>query len=80
MQVGRGACGIMNSSSACVLVVLMLLVLPAAADTPQDLLDGGQVDQAMQVLEQHIHTAPTAEAYNLLSRADFELDDWDELG
>ncbi|MGB8985162.1 MAG: tetratricopeptide repeat protein [Candidatus Sulfotelmatobacter sp.] len=77
MQVGRGACGIMNSSSACVLVVLMLLVLPAAADTPQDLLDGGQVDQAMQVLEQHIHTAPTAEAYNLLCRADFELDDWD---
>ena len=36
-----------------------------------------QVDQAIQSLEQQIHTAPTAEAYNLLCRADFELDAWD---
>ena len=56
---------------------ITLLVLPAAADTPQDLLAGGHVDQAMQILEQHIHSSPTAEAYNLLCRADFELDDWD---
>ncbi|MGC2257423.1 MAG: tetratricopeptide repeat protein [Candidatus Sulfotelmatobacter sp.] len=56
---------------------ITLLVLPAAADTPQDLLAGGHVDQAMQILEQHIQSSPTAEAYNLLCRADFELDDWD---
>jgi tetratricopeptide (TPR) repeat protein len=76
-QVGRGFFGIMIARLACVLATLTQLVLPAAADTPQVLLDGGQVDQAMQVLEQHIHSAPTAEAYNLLCRADFELDDWD---
>lgn len=62
---------------ACVSIALTLLALPAAADTPQDLLADGHVDQAMQVLEQHIHSDPTAEAYNLLCRADFELDDWD---
>jgi tetratricopeptide (TPR) repeat protein len=56
---------------------ITLLVLPAAADTPQDLLAEGHVDQALRVLEQDIHSSPTAEAYNLLCRADFELDDWD---
>jgi tetratricopeptide (TPR) repeat protein len=49
----------------------------AAADTPQDLLAAGRVDQAVQTLEQQIHSAPTAEAYNLLCRAHFELDAWD---
>ncbi len=73
----RDSCRTLSAHLACVLVVLILLLLSAAADTPQDLLDGGRVDQVMQVLEQHIHSAPTAEAYNLLCRADFELDDWD---
>ncbi|MFZ0760854.1 MAG: tetratricopeptide repeat protein [Candidatus Sulfotelmatobacter sp.] len=49
----------------------------AAAETPQDLLAAGRVDLAMQNLEQQIQTSPTAEAYNLLCRADFELDNWD---
>src|ERR1035441_7966496 len=49
----------------------------AAAQTPQDLLAAGRVDQALQTLEQQIHTAPTAEAYNLLCRAHFELGAWD---
>ncbi|MFZ0420807.1 MAG: tetratricopeptide repeat protein [Candidatus Sulfotelmatobacter sp.] len=49
----------------------------AAADAPQDLLAAGRVDQAIQMLEQQIRAAPTAEAYNLLCRAHFELDDWD---
>jgi tetratricopeptide (TPR) repeat protein len=48
-----------------------------AAQTPQDLLTSGRVDQAIQTLEQQIHTAPTAEAYNLLCRARFELGAWD---
>jgi tetratricopeptide (TPR) repeat protein len=57
---------------------LLLCALPlAAADSPKDLLASGQVDQAIQTLEQQIHTTPTAEAYNLLCRADFELDAWD---
>jgi tetratricopeptide (TPR) repeat protein len=48
-----------------------------AAQTPQALLAAGRVDQAMQTLEQQISTSPTAEAYNLLCRAHFELDNWD---
>jgi tetratricopeptide (TPR) repeat protein len=49
----------------------------AASDTPQDLLAAGRVDQALQVLEQQIRTSPNAESYNLLCRAQFELDAWD---
>lgn len=51
--------------------------LGAAAETPQELLAAGHVDQALQTLERQIQTAPTAEAYNLLCRAEFELDAWD---
>lgn len=57
--------------------LLSILSLAAAADTPQDLLAAGRVDQVVQTLEQQIHSAPTAEAYNLLCRAHFELDAWD---
>jgi tetratricopeptide (TPR) repeat protein len=49
----------------------------SAAQTPQDLLAAGRVDQALQTLEQQIQTAPTAENYNLLCRAHFELGAWD---
>jgi tetratricopeptide (TPR) repeat protein len=58
---------------------LIMLLLPAclAAETPQDLLAAGRVDEALQTLEQQISTSPTAEAYNLLCRAHFELDNWD---
>jgi tetratricopeptide (TPR) repeat protein len=52
--------------------------LPAPAETPQELLSAGRVDQLRQILEQQIQRAPTAETYNLLCRADFELDAWDE--
>jgi tetratricopeptide (TPR) repeat protein len=47
------------------------------AQTPHDLLSTGHVDQAIQTFEQQIQTAPTAEAYNLLCRARFELGAWD---
>jgi tetratricopeptide (TPR) repeat protein len=59
------------------LLCLVSLPLLATADNPQDLLAAGRVDQVIQILEQQIHTAPTAEAYNLLCRAQFELDAWD---
>jgi tetratricopeptide (TPR) repeat protein len=48
-----------------------------AAQSPQDVLSSGHVDQAIQTLEQQIHPAPTAENYNLLCRAHFELGAWD---
>jgi tetratricopeptide (TPR) repeat protein len=48
-----------------------------AAQTPQDLLSAGHADQTIQKLEQQIHIAPTAEAYNLLCRARFQFGAWD---
>jgi tetratricopeptide (TPR) repeat protein len=59
------------------LSLLTLVPSTASAQTPQDLLAAGRVDEAMQTLEQQIHTAATAEAYNLLCRAHFELGAWD---
>src|SRR5258706_4032380 len=56
---------------------LLSLSLPLSAQTPQDLLAAGRVDQALQMLEQQTHAAPTADAYNLLCRAHFELGAWD---
>lgn len=47
------------------------------AQSPNDLLAAGRADQAVETLEQEIRTTPTAEAYNLLCRARFELENWD---
>jgi tetratricopeptide (TPR) repeat protein len=55
----------------------LMFCLPATAQTPQDLLAAGRVDAAIQTLDQQIETEPTAEAYNLLCRARFELGAWD---
>ncbi len=59
------------------LPLILLLPIVNAAESPESLLAAGRVDQAMQILDQQIRTAPTAEAYNLLCRAQFELDNWD---
>jgi tetratricopeptide (TPR) repeat protein len=59
------------------LSLLSSLSSHAAAQTPQDLLAAGRVDQALLTLEQQIHTAPTADAYNFLCRAHFEIGAWD---
>jgi tetratricopeptide (TPR) repeat protein len=48
-----------------------------AAESPEDLLASGRVDQALETLEHQIHTAPSPQAYNLLCRAHFELGAWD---
>jgi tetratricopeptide (TPR) repeat protein len=61
----------------CSLFFFFLAHSLSALASPQNLLDAGRVDQAIQTLEQEIHSAPTAQAYNLLCRADFELDAWD---
>ncbi len=59
------------------LLAILFFTVAAAADAPQQLLAAGRVDQAVQNLEEQIHSTPTAEAYNLLCRAQFELDAWD---
>ena len=65
--------------SAGILAGLLSLTLCsiAAAQSPQDLLSTGRIDQAIQTLERQIHTAPTAENHNQLCRAHFELGAWD---
>ena len=76
----RAFCGTIIARLARFLVASLLILTfcsALAAQTPQDLLSAGRVDQAIQTLEQQIQTAPTAEAYNLLCRAHFELGAWD---
>ncbi len=59
------------------LLLVFLLASIASAQTPEQLLAAGRVDEAIQTLEHQLHTNPTAEAYNLLCRAHFELGAWD---
>jgi tetratricopeptide (TPR) repeat protein len=56
----------------------IFLTSVSAADGSKRLLDSGQVDQALQTLEQDIrHNPNDASAHNLLCRAYFMLDEWD---
>src|SRR6266568_5937105 len=56
-----------------------LLLLPAyAATSPKELLAAGHADQAIQSLEQQVSRATNdAEAYNLLCRSYFMIQEWD---
>ena len=60
------------------MVLLPLLSSAAAANSPQDLLAAGRVDEAINTLQGQITASPdNAESYNLLCRAYFSLSDWD---
>jgi len=57
---------------------LFLLTGLALAASPQDLLASGNVDEAVQVLEQQVRQSPNdAAGYNLLCRAYFMMEEWD---
>jgi tetratricopeptide (TPR) repeat protein len=59
-------------------VILPLSVLPAAADSAQDMLAAGRIDEAITVLNGRLSSAPTdAESSNLLCRSYFAMEDWD---
>jgi tetratricopeptide (TPR) repeat protein len=61
----------------CLLIALFSIApFSLAAENAQKLLAEGHVDQAVQMLQGQIQHAATAESYNLLCRAYFELDDW----
>jgi tetratricopeptide (TPR) repeat protein len=60
------------------LLLPLLLSLAMAANTPQDLLAAGRVDEAINTLQGQISVTPdSAQSYNLLCRAYFSLADWD---
>ena len=70
----------MNSPRIAGAALFLALSLPArvAADSPQDQLAAGRVDDAIQTLKQQISHSPTdAEANNLLCRAYYMLEEWD---
>jgi len=58
-------------------LALTAATLAFADQSPRDLLAAGRVDEAVQALQREIQTSPTAESYNLLCRAQFELGAWD---
>jgi len=64
-------------------VVALLLLLyfslsAMAADSPQDMLAAGRVDDALAALNQRVASNPKdAEAFKLLCRAYFQYEDWD---
>ncbi len=61
------------------LLLSSVFPLPAyAATSPKELLAAGRADQAIQTLEQQVSHSPNdAEAYNLLCRAYFMVEEWD---
>jgi tetratricopeptide (TPR) repeat protein len=61
------------------LLLLFGLLLRAYAGTsPKELLAAGRADEAIQTLEQQVgRSATDAEAYNLLCRAYFMIEEWD---
>jgi tetratricopeptide (TPR) repeat protein len=59
------------------LLFLLFSSVIVPAQSPQDLLAAGRVDQAIKTLDPQLQTSPTAQAYNLLCRAHFQLDAWD---
>lgn len=60
------------------IVFLLAFIRPAwAADRAEMLLETGRVDEAIESLQRQIQRSPSAQAYNLLCRADFELGAWD---
>jgi len=74
-----GSAAILPGARFIVATLLLFGLLPVAvaSDSAEDLLAAGRVDQAVEVLDQRIRTAPAAGDYNLLCRAHFELGAWD---
>jgi tetratricopeptide (TPR) repeat protein len=61
------------------LLATLFWAAPLVAETaPQQMLNAGQVDEAIRVLTEHVKSSPNnAAAHNLLCRAYFMIEDWD---
>ena len=58
--------------------ILILITLAAANVAPEDLLRAGKANDAQRMLDAAIQQNPNnAEAYNLLCRLYFQLEQWD---
>src|SRR5262245_56651252 len=67
-----------NSKNLFFVVLSVLTIFSAAAQSGTDLLAAGQVDDAISLLQNKISSAPSdAESHNLLCRAYFALGNWD---
>ena len=61
-----------------VLIMLIASLTASAADSAQDMLAAGRIDEAIAELNGRLASAPAdAESSNLLCRAYFALEDWD---
>src|SRR5438105_7908238 len=61
------------------LVLLIVATATLAAESPEELLRAGHADEAISQLQQRVHSSPRdASAWNLLSRAYFSLEQWDD--
>lgn len=63
-----------------VITLALLLVTPlsfAAGQSPQEMLSVGRVDEALATLQQQMQVSASADTYNLLCRAHFQLSEWD---
>jgi tetratricopeptide (TPR) repeat protein len=71
----------MTTRGAKVFLVLLMFIASltiSAADTPQDMLAAGRIDEAIADLNSRLSSAPSdAESSNLLCRAYYALGEWD---
>lgn len=68
----------MSIQKVCSRLFFALLTLPLAAASPQDLLNAGRVDDAIELLNSRLSAnAQDAEGYHLLCHAYFQYEDWD---
>lgn len=68
----------MTRSCLLVLLTLIAALTASAADSAQDMLAAGRVDEVIAELNGHLASAPAdAESSNLLCRAYYELEDWE---
>jgi tetratricopeptide (TPR) repeat protein len=75
---GFNGCSRLERRLVPVFLFVALLVGPAHAASPKEVLAAGRVDETIQTLQQQTaRNATDAESYNLLCRAYFMLEEWD---
>lgn len=80
MQFARPSHGHQSRRLCLIALLICIMCAPALADSsPKELLAAGRVDDAIQTLQDQInHSTPDPEAFNLLCRAYYMLDEWDK--